>query len=90
MVSKEFTITADSGLHARPATMLVQKASEFDSKLTLKYDGKEVNLKSIMGVMSLGAGKGAKIEIVADGGDAQAALDGVEGTLKSEFNLVIF
>ncbi|OIL79232.1 phosphocarrier protein HPr, partial [Oenococcus oeni] len=76
MVSKEFTITADSGLHARPATMLVQKASEFDSKLTLKYDGKEVNLKSIMGVMSLGAGKGAKIEIVADGGDAQAALDG--------------
>ncbi|OIK79784.1 phosphocarrier protein HPr, partial [Oenococcus oeni] len=59
MVSKEFTITADSGLHARPATMLVQKASEFDSKLTLKYDGKEVNLKSIMGVMSLGAGKGA-------------------------------
>ncbi|OIL26427.1 phosphocarrier protein HPr, partial [Oenococcus oeni] len=75
MVSKEFTITADSGLHARPATMLVQKASEFDSKLTLKYDGKEVNLKSIMGVMSLGAGKGAKIEIVADGGDAQAALD---------------
>ncbi|WP_146627190.1 HPr family phosphocarrier protein, partial [Oenococcus oeni] len=39
MVSKEFTITADSGLHARPATMLVQKASEFDSKLTLKYDG---------------------------------------------------
>ncbi|OIL30318.1 phosphocarrier protein HPr, partial [Oenococcus oeni] len=63
MVSKEFTITADSGLHARPATMLVQKASEFDSKLTLKYDGKEVNLKSIMGVMSLGAGKGAKIEI---------------------------
>ncbi|WP_180367654.1 HPr family phosphocarrier protein, partial [Oenococcus oeni] len=42
------------------------------------------NLKSIMGVMSLGAGKGAKIEIVADGGDAQAALDGVEGTLKSE------
>ncbi|OIM07135.1 phosphocarrier protein HPr, partial [Oenococcus oeni] len=78
MVSKEFTITADSGLHARPATMLVQKASEFDSKLTLKYDGKEVNLKSIMGVMSLGAGKGAKIEIVADGGDAQAALDGVE------------
>ncbi|OIL22527.1 phosphocarrier protein HPr [Oenococcus oeni] len=84
MVSKEFTITADSGLHTRPATMLVQKASEFDSKLTLKYDGKEVNLKSIMGVMSLGAGKGAKIEIVADGGDAQAALDGVEGTLKSE------
>ncbi|EJO03816.1 phosphocarrier protein HPr [Oenococcus oeni] len=84
MVSKEFTITADSGLHARPATMLVQKASEFDSKLTLKYDGKEVNLKSIMGIMSLGAGKGAKIEIVADGGDAQAALDGVEGTLKSE------
>ncbi|EHN59180.1 phosphocarrier protein HPr [Oenococcus kitaharae] len=84
MVSKEFTITADSGLHARPATMLVQKASEFDSKLTLKYDGKEVNLKSIMGVMSLGAGKGAKIEIVAEGGDDQAALDGVEGTLKSE------
>ncbi|MDR2660570.1 MAG: phosphocarrier protein HPr [Lactobacillaceae bacterium] len=84
MVSKEYTIIAESGIHARPATMLVKKATEFDSKVTLKYNDKEVNLKSIMGVMSLGAGQNAKIEIVADGSDEQEALSGLEETLKSE------
>ncbi len=84
MVSKKFTISAETGLHARPATMLVQKASEFSSELTLKYQNKKVNLKSIMGVMSLGAGKDSQVEITADGKDAQKALDGVEKTLKEQ------
>jgi phosphocarrier protein len=84
MVSKEYKIIAESGIHARPATMLVKKATEFDSKITLKYNDKEVNLKSIMGVMSLGAGQNAEIEIVADGSDEKEALEGIEETLKSE------
>ena len=57
------------GVHARPATLLVQTASKDDSDINLEYKGKKVNLKSIMGVMSLGIGKGAEITISADGED---------------------
>lgn len=55
--SKDFHIVAETGIHARPATLLVQAASKFASDVTLSYQGKDVNLKSIMGVMSLGVGK---------------------------------
>ncbi|HWO74892.1 MAG TPA: phosphocarrier protein HPr [Bacillus sp. (in: firmicutes)] len=84
MVEKTFTITADTGLHARPATLLVQAASKFDSEIQLEYKGKKVNLKSIMGVMSLGVGKGASITISAEGSDEQEAINSLEDTLKKE------
>ena len=60
MASKDFHIVAETGIHARPATLLVQTASKFASDITLEYKGKAVNLKSIMGVMSLGVGQGLK------------------------------
>ncbi|MET3698183.1 phosphocarrier protein [Bacillus oleivorans] len=84
MVEKTFTIVADTGLHARPATLLVQAASKFDSEIQLEYKGKKVNLKSIMGVMSLGVGKGAAITISAEGNDEQEAINSLEDTLKKE------
>ena len=59
MASKDFHVVAETGIHARPATLLVQTASKFASDITLEYKGKSVNLKSIMGVMSLGVGQGA-------------------------------
>ena len=68
MASKDFHIVAETGIHARPATLLVQTASKFASDITLEYKGKSVNLKSIMGVMSLGVGQGA------DADDAIAAI----------------
>ncbi|MFR5748553.1 MAG: HPr family phosphocarrier protein, partial [Thomasclavelia spiroformis] len=49
-----FVVSDPVGLHARPATILVNQASKFTSDIKLVYNGKEVNLKSIMGVMSLG------------------------------------
>ena len=61
MASKDFHIVAETGIHARPATLLVQTASKFASDITLDYKGKAVNLKSIMGVMSLGVGQGADV-----------------------------
>ena len=61
MASKDFHIVAETGIHARPATLLVQTASKFASDITLEYKGKSVNLKSIMGVMSLGVGQGADV-----------------------------
>ncbi len=84
MLQKQFKVVAETGIHARPATVLVQAASKFDSEIHLEYKEKKVNLKSIMGVMSLGIGQGAEIAITADGSDEQDALNTLEETLKRE------
>jgi len=84
MAEKTFKITGETGLHARPATVLVNKAGQFQSEITLTYNGRSVNLKSIMGVMSLGVPKGSEIVITAEGNDDQDALNAIEGVLKSE------
>ncbi|MBT2654157.1 phosphocarrier protein HPr [Bacillus sp. ISL-18] len=84
MAEKQFKVVAETGIHARPATLLVQTASRFDSEITLEYKGKTVNLKSIMGVMSLGVGQGADIKIAAEGNDANDALQALEDTMKKE------
>jgi len=84
MQKQEFNITAETGIHARPATLLVQSASKFNSDINLEYKGKSVNLKSIMGVMSLGVGKGAEVSITADGADEKEAIEGIEETIKNE------
>ncbi|WP_042222715.1 phosphocarrier protein HPr [Oceanobacillus manasiensis] len=78
MKEQTFTITADTGVHARPATLLVNKAGQFESEVEVSYNGKNVNLKSIMGVMSLGIPKGAEIKVTATGSDEEEALKGVE------------
>ena len=84
MEKREFTITSETGIHARPATILVQAASKFSSDITLSYEGKSVNLKSIMGVMSRGVGQNAKVTITANGDDEKEALDTVAETMKKE------
>ncbi|WP_416827068.1 phosphocarrier protein HPr [Ectobacillus polymachus] len=83
-MEKIFKVTSDSGIHARPATLLVNTASKFNSEINLAYAGKTVNLKSIMGVMSLGIQEGAEIKITANGDDAGQALAAIEETLKKE------
>ncbi|WP_062048135.1 phosphocarrier protein HPr [Bacillus sp. JCM 19034] len=82
MAEKTFKITAETGIHARPATQLVNKAGQFSSDLTLEYKGKSVNLKSIMGVMSLGVGQGAEVTIKAEGSDEAEALQAIEEVIK--------
>lgn len=84
MEKSEFHIIAETGIHARPATLLVQTASKFNSDINLEYNGKSVNLKSIMGVMSLGVGQGADVTITADGDDAKEAIDAIADTMKKE------
>lgn len=81
-MEKTFKITSETGIHARPATQLVNKAGQFESEITLVYKGKSVNLKSIMGVMSLGIGQGAEIEIKCEGSDAETALGAIEEVIK--------
>ncbi|MBG9984078.1 phosphocarrier protein HPr [Aerococcaceae bacterium DSM 111022] len=84
MEKKDFNITAETGIHARPATLLVQAASKFGSDINLEYKGKSVNLKSIMGVMSLGVGQGADVTITAEGDDEAEAIAAIEETMKKE------
>lgn len=84
MIQREFHIVAETGIHARPATLLVQAAGKFQSDVKLAYKSKEVNLKSIMAVLTLGAGKGADITITINGEDEEAAMDGIVATLTKE------
>ncbi|MBM7553837.1 phosphocarrier protein HPr [Thalassobacillus pellis] len=84
MVEQTMKITAADGVHARPATSLVQVAGQYQSDVNLEYREKSVNLKSIMGVMSLGIPKDADIKITADGDDEKEALDAVVSKVKEE------
>jgi len=83
-MEKKFTIIDQMGLHARPATVLVNTAGKFASEITLDYNGKTVNLKSIMGVMSLGVPHNAEVTIKAEGDDAAEALDALVKTLAEQ------
>lgn len=75
MAEKKVVLKNKTGLHARPAALFVQKAGQFTSDVSITLGSKEVNAKSIMGVMSLGAGPGSEILIKAEGEDAQQAVD---------------
>ena len=84
MERKDFHIVAETGIHARPATLLVQTASKFSSDINLEYKEKSVNLKSIMGVMSLGVGQGSDVTISAEGSDEVEAIEAISETMKKE------
>lgn len=84
MAKKTFTITDETGIHARPATVLVQTASKFQSTITLDYKGKSVNLQSIMGVMSLGIPQNASIQVTANGTDADEALEAITDVITKQ------
>lgn len=84
MEKKEFHVIAETGIHARPATLLVQAASKFSSDVNLEYNGKTVNLKSIMGVMSLGVGQNADVTITAEGADEAEAIAAIAEAMTKE------
>lgn len=69
MIKKEYTLNNPQGLHARPASLLVQAATQSKSDVTLIKNNKEYNAKSILGVLSLGAQKGDTLEIKIEGPD---------------------
>lgn len=74
MVEKKLTVNNKTGLHARPAALLVQAASKFSSDITVVKGDSEVNAKSIMGIMALGAGQGTELTIRVNGADEEDAL----------------
>ena len=75
MVVKEVTVKSATGLHARPATLLVKEASGFKSDVSLEFNGKKANAKSLIGVLSLAVTKGAQITVSANGDDEALACE---------------
>lgn len=84
-ITKEITIQNRNGLHARPAAMFVKIASRFRAEVWVEKDGERVNGKSIMGLMMLAAGKGSKLQIVAEGSDAEKAVTEIEQLVQTRF-----
>ena len=80
-MEKLVTIQLSGNLEARPIAMLVQVASRYDSTIYLETEGKKVNAKSIMGMMSLTLKAQDQVKIIADGQDAEAAIKGIEDYL---------
>ncbi len=78
MVKKTITIGLSSGLEARSAAMLVQVASQYDSRIYVENNTARVNAKSIMGMMTLGLDTGENITISVDGSDEDEAMDNIE------------
>jgi len=85
MPRKEVTIVNKLGLHARAAAKLVTAASGFGAEIKLRRGEREVNGKSIMGVMMLAASQGTQVELQADGDDADAALVALEQLIADRF-----
>ncbi len=84
-LKRELEIVNKLGLHARAAARFVTTASGFESEITVRRDGREVNGKSIMGVMMLAAAQGTSIEVEANGSDAEKALDALEALIRERF-----
>jgi len=78
MINRSVKVTIESGLQARTAAKFVQEANRYTSDIFLEKDGNRVNAKSIMGLMSLSIVSGETITLMAEGADAEMALDHLE------------
>lgn len=81
LVKCTVSVVHRQGLHARPAALFVQTAKRYKSRIILKKGRKIIDGKSIMGLLTLAAGKGARISIVANGSDAAQAVERLVGVL---------
>ncbi|GAB3679891.1 HPr family phosphocarrier protein [Salinisphaera aquimarina] len=85
MPTREFAIVNKLGLHARAASKFVTVASQHEADIKVSKDGREVSGKSIMGVMMLAAARGSRIDVSAEGEDAEAALNALEELVRDRF-----
>ena len=85
MKEQQVTVTNRAGIHARPAALIVQTASKYQSKIMFLKENEEINAKSIMGIITLGAGYGTKITIQAEGPDEEAAVQTLVGIFERRF-----
>ncbi|WP_026290010.1 HPr family phosphocarrier protein [Thioalkalivibrio sulfidiphilus] len=85
MAEREITIINRLGMHARAAAKFVGLASQFKSEIELEKGNRRVNGKSIMGVMMLAASKGSTVRLLAEGEDANQAIDALSALIESRF-----
>lgn len=85
MVSRELVVCNRAGIHARPAAMIVKVANKFKSDLFMNKEDMKINGKSIMGVITLGAGYKSKILISCEGEDEQDMADAIEKLFENRF-----
>ena len=85
MVEKELEIINRLGLHARAAAKLVQTAGRFGSHVTLSREEDEVDAKSILGLLQLGAAQGTQVVVRCEGDDEHKALESVVGLIRDRF-----
>ena len=85
MQQREVEIVNKLGLHARASAKLTQLAAKFQSDVQISRNGRKVNAKSIMGVMMLAAGKGAKITLEVDGPDEEQAIEAICALIGDNF-----
>jgi len=83
MLKETIIVGLESGLEARPAALFVQIASKYESHISILLTDKQVNAKSIMGMMSLGAIKGQEITLLVDGEDEEEAMAALTAFLTS-------
>ena len=83
MIKKPITIQIADGLEARPTALLVQVASQYDSRIYVEIGDKKVNAKSIMGIMTLGLSAGESVVVSAEGSDEMDAIENIEKYLSS-------
>jgi len=85
-VVKKIEIKNKLGLHARAAALLVQTANKFAAHVSISKDGQSIDARSIMGVLTLAAAQGSKIQVEATGEDAERAVKAIERLIDNRFN----
>lgn len=85
MQTQEVTIKNRAGIHARPAALIVQTANEYQCEIFLEKDNNSINAKSIMGIITLGAGYNSIINVKTDGDDEDDALKAIVQLFESRF-----
>lgn len=84
MANRKVIVNLKTGLHARPAALFVQEANKFSSEVFVQKDDKKINAKSIMGIMSLAISSGTEINIIAEGSDADQAVNALAELVSKE------
>lgn|SRR5690606_34696504 len=85
VVTSSVLIDAENGLHIRPAEALARLANRFESRIEIVYESQRVDAKSIMEMLTLGAGQGAELHVEARGADAQEAIDAIMALVENNF-----
>lgn len=86
MAKEKVTVTDEIGFHARTASLFAKKASVFNSNVQVSFNGKTVNGKSMLAIMTLGVKSNATVEVFADGDDETEALKALIDLVQNNFN----